>query len=145
MHRFAAFTWCLACRLQQEPIPRVHVPYHYILGPHSPYIGSSLMPKYSLFGYMESSGRRKTCGWNLRSFWGQASSSSWFMVENLRAMSRCIYLGENFSGVVDGQRSLGGKSARGKVDGTRAAPCGRPFREEVRGPLSLDFRCALAV
>ena len=44
----------------QKPIPylkrppthitlRVHVPYSYILGPQSPYIGSILRPKYSLF------------------------------------------------------------------------------------------------
>ena len=32
---------------------RVHVPYYYVLRPKSPYIGSTLRPKYSIIGYMD--------------------------------------------------------------------------------------------
>ena len=32
---------------------RVHVPYYYILRPKSPYIGSTLRPKYSIVRYMD--------------------------------------------------------------------------------------------
>ena len=32
---------------------RVHVPDNYILGAQSPYIGSTLRPRYSLFRYMD--------------------------------------------------------------------------------------------